>query len=91
MAEELNYKGYRMQVSPQGPGWKVIIYAPGAMLALDEIPYTPDPTFLSLQFSRSLCRPYRMAGDGCTRSRRWISDARPRLLDRAARLHGTRA
>jgi hypothetical protein len=43
MAEELNYKGYRMQVSPQGPGWKVIIYAPGAMLALDEIPYTRDP------------------------------------------------
>jgi hypothetical protein len=42
-AEELNYKGYRLQVSPQGPGWKVIIYAPGAMLGLDEIPYIRDP------------------------------------------------
>jgi hypothetical protein len=43
MAEELSYKEYRLQVSPQGPGWKVIIYPPGAMLAINEIPYTRNP------------------------------------------------
>jgi hypothetical protein len=43
MAEELSYKEYRLQVSPQGPGWKVIIYPPGAMLAINEIPYTRSP------------------------------------------------
>jgi|HubBroStandDraft_4_1064222.scaffolds.fasta_scaffold15477_3 hypothetical protein len=43
VAEKLSYKEHRLLVSPQGPGWKVIIYPPGAMLAINEIPYTGNP------------------------------------------------
>jgi len=32
-----------LQVSPQGPGWKVVIHAPDAWFAQNEIPYTRDP------------------------------------------------
>ena len=36
MAEELNYKGYRLLVSPVGKGWRAMIYAPGSQSALPE-------------------------------------------------------
>ena len=38
MAEELNYKGYRLLVSPVGKGWRARIYAPGSPSALPESP-----------------------------------------------------
>jgi len=40
MAEELNYKGYRLLVSPVGKGWRAMIYAPGSLTALPESPAT---------------------------------------------------
>jgi hypothetical protein len=40
MAEELNYKGYRLLVSPVGKGWRAMIYAPGSPSALLESPAT---------------------------------------------------
>jgi len=40
MAEELNYKGYRLLVSPVGKGWRAMIYAPGSPTALPESPAT---------------------------------------------------
>ena len=40
MAEELNYKGYRLLVSPVGKGWRAMIYAPGSPSALPESPAT---------------------------------------------------
>jgi hypothetical protein len=43
VAEERTYRGYLLQVSPQGPGWKVVIRAPGAWFAQNAIPYTRDP------------------------------------------------
>ena len=43
VAEDRAYRGYLLQVSPQGPGWKVVIHAPGAWFAQNEIPYTRDP------------------------------------------------
>lgn len=38
MAEELSYKGYRLQVSPVGKGWRAMIYPPGSSSALSESP-----------------------------------------------------
>jgi hypothetical protein len=43
VAEDRTYRGYLLQVSPQGPGWKVVIRAPGAWFAHNQIPYTRDP------------------------------------------------
>jgi len=40
MAEELNYKGYRLLISPVGKGWRAMIYAPGSPTALPESPAT---------------------------------------------------
>ena len=39
MAEELNYKGYRLLVGPVGNGWRVI-FPPGLSSALPESPTT---------------------------------------------------
>ena len=38
MAEELNYQGYRLLISPVGKGWRAMIYAPGSSSALPESP-----------------------------------------------------
>jgi hypothetical protein len=38
MMEELNYKGYRIQVSSVGKGWRAMIYPPGSSSALSESP-----------------------------------------------------
>ena len=38
MAESLDYKGYRLEVSPVGKGWRVAIYAPGSASPLPESP-----------------------------------------------------
>ena len=38
MAEELNYQGYRLLISPVGKGWRAMIYAPGSTSALAESP-----------------------------------------------------
>jgi hypothetical protein len=38
MAEELNYKGYRLLVSPVGNGWRVMIFPLGSSSALPESP-----------------------------------------------------
>ena len=40
MAEALNYRGYRLLVSPVGKGWRAMIYAPGSLSALPESPAT---------------------------------------------------
>jgi len=40
MAEELNYKGYRLLVSPVGKGWRAMIFPPGSSSALHESPAT---------------------------------------------------
>jgi hypothetical protein len=40
MAEELNYKGYRMLLSPVGKGWRAMIFPPGSSSALPESPAT---------------------------------------------------
>jgi hypothetical protein len=38
MAEELNFKGYRLLVSPVGKGWREMIFPPGSSSALPESP-----------------------------------------------------
>jgi hypothetical protein len=38
MAESFDYKGYRLEVSPVGKGWRASIYPPGAKVALPESP-----------------------------------------------------
>ncbi len=38
MAEELNYKGYRLLVSSVGKGWRATIFPPGSSFALPESP-----------------------------------------------------
>jgi hypothetical protein len=40
MAEELNYKGYRLLISPVGKAWRVMIFPPGSSSALPESPAT---------------------------------------------------
>jgi hypothetical protein len=40
MAEELNYKGYRLLVGPVGKGWRAMIFPPGSSSALPESPAT---------------------------------------------------
>jgi hypothetical protein len=44
MAEEQTYRDYRLVVSPEGHGWKVLIYEPGRGRERPEIPVTTDPT-----------------------------------------------
>ena len=38
MAEGVDYKGYRIDVSPLGKGWRAVIYPPGSKSALPESP-----------------------------------------------------
>jgi hypothetical protein len=38
MAEELNYKGYRLLVGAVGNGWRAMIFPPGSSSALPESP-----------------------------------------------------
>jgi hypothetical protein len=38
MAEEFDYKGYRLLVSPVGKGWRAMIFPPGSSSALAESP-----------------------------------------------------
>jgi hypothetical protein len=40
MAEQLDYQGYRLLISPVGKGWRAMIYAPGSSSALPESPAT---------------------------------------------------
>jgi hypothetical protein len=40
MAEAIDYRGYRLLVSPVGKGWRAMIYAPGSPSALPESPAT---------------------------------------------------
>jgi hypothetical protein len=40
MADELNYKGYRLLISPVGKGWRAMIFPPGSSSALPESPAT---------------------------------------------------
>ena len=43
MDEEQTYRDYRLVLSPEGEGWKVLIYEPGASRERWEIPVTTDP------------------------------------------------
>ena len=38
MAEAIDYRGFRLLVSPVGKGWRAMIYAPGSPSALPESP-----------------------------------------------------
>lgn len=38
VAEELNYKGYRLLVSRVGNGWRAMIFPPGSSSALPDSP-----------------------------------------------------
>ena len=40
MAERIDYRGYRLEVSPVGKGWRAAIYAPGSTSPLPESPAT---------------------------------------------------
>jgi hypothetical protein len=40
--ENINYRQYRLEVRHQGPGWKILIYPPGAEFGLSEIPNTKE-------------------------------------------------
>jgi hypothetical protein len=40
MADELNYKEYRLLISPVGKGWRAMIFPPGSSSALPESPAT---------------------------------------------------
>jgi|HubBroStandDraft_2_1064218.scaffolds.fasta_scaffold2231166_2 hypothetical protein len=41
-AADLDYRGYRLAVRAQGPGWRVTIYAPGSVFGEEEISQTSD-------------------------------------------------
>ena len=38
MGETIDYRGFRLLVSPVGQGWRAMIYAPGSPSALPESP-----------------------------------------------------
>ena len=38
MSETIDYRGFRLLVSPVGKGWRAMIYAPGSQSALPESP-----------------------------------------------------
>jgi hypothetical protein len=40
--ENINYRQYRLEVRHQGPGWKILIYPPGAEFGLAEVPNTKE-------------------------------------------------
>jgi hypothetical protein len=40
--QNINYRQYRLEVRRQGPGWKVLIYPPGAVFGLSEVPNTEE-------------------------------------------------
>jgi hypothetical protein len=39
---DIEYRGYRLSVQTNGPGWKVIIYPPNGLFTLAEIPHSDD-------------------------------------------------
>jgi len=40
--ENIDYRQYRLEVRHQTPGWKVLIYPPGAEFGLSEAPRTEE-------------------------------------------------
>ena len=41
MSDEIEYRGYRLSVKSQGSaGWKVFIYPPYGVIALEKFPHT---------------------------------------------------
>jgi hypothetical protein len=38
--ENINYRQYRLELRYQSPGWKILIYPPGAEFGLSEVPNT---------------------------------------------------
>ena len=38
MSETIDYRGFRLLVSPVGKGWRAMIYAPGSQSALPDSP-----------------------------------------------------
>jgi hypothetical protein len=49
MAEAINYRGYRLLVSPVGKGWRAMIYAPGSPSALPESPATLEKSLIIVE------------------------------------------
>ena len=43
MAEKTRYRGYLIVLEAFGTGWRAFIYAPGAALALEDVPNTSSP------------------------------------------------
>jgi hypothetical protein len=39
MTEQIEHHGYRLSVEPHGSGYKILIYPPGASVALPTIPF----------------------------------------------------
>ena len=44
MAEQVQYRGFRLMVVAHGIGWQVVIYEPDSRFAREEVLYTADPT-----------------------------------------------
>jgi len=40
--ENIHYRQYRLEVRYHGPGWKVLIYPPGAVFGVAEMPNTDE-------------------------------------------------
>jgi len=40
--QNVDYRQYRLEVRQQGSGWKVLIYPPGAVFGLSEVPSTEE-------------------------------------------------
>jgi hypothetical protein len=40
--DEINYKGWRIDVPHQGEGWKALIYRPSSLLHETTVPEGPD-------------------------------------------------
>ena len=43
MAEELQYRGFRIMVVVQGTGWRAFIHEPGSRRPRQEVLYTAEP------------------------------------------------
>jgi hypothetical protein len=40
--DEIHYKGWRMEVLQDGPGWKALVYRPSSPLHEATVPHGPD-------------------------------------------------